>query len=465
MPWRRTLDANGNPILRDTETGEERPVERVAPESVAAQATSPPIQTAPSDDSMTRGEGFGVGLGALGNLLGSVLSGQLRPGPALGEAGVQGVERWLGEPADVRAVGARAQPETGAAIGAAIPSNAPGLDFGDSTALRPADQALMDEIRSILGTGVDEPEAGPEPDAALGATSPGDRAAADLDSATAFMSLGLPDPAQGDPGLARLAEVARERESRFAPILERELARATEQRDLVSEDNPRRDWLFNTLMFGGRLLGGERGNIAGRMIQERSAAEDAWTDRIIQLTEAGASMEDAIARADAAILSNQYQTGVGLEERDYSRGMAERQFGLQERQVEAQQTQADRQLRLMLAEILSQGLQRTEESNLAAAGTLLESPMAGEASRFIAQSQIPGASPETQATLAGTLSQRARLAPVIERVLAGVSRGDVRDIRREATRAARAQGIELTPADLALIERTIVQSRVGAPSE
>lgn len=446
MSWRRTLDANGNPILRNTETGEERPVERTVPESVApppgagqnapgnlmADPTPSPVRTqqtasltgpAPTglrlNDWNVLPNGRTVWVDAQGqqhaerpyvpgglvnppdpNLsgFGNFFNQYFNPVPALRNVGVgvenfvSNVDNWARVPQGQLAALPQAQ--------AAAPAEPEPLDltFPQST---PGGEEYAQEIEGIIASLGDNAR-GPE-----------------------FP----PFPTQtADPGLQALVERASARDARVQELVSERLARL-ESRNPEARNRWARvgEWLSAWAASGDAAAGGA---IMSQMLaRDREMAQE-LEDEALRWEMFGLDSGDALAAAQASLLSGQHAAQMATLIGQHRQDVQSATLGFESGQ-NAQQLQAT--LAASLAQALLEDRARAEERYGGVLERLLPGRYGQEAG--VALARNAGAGEDVAAVFGEELARDQRLAQIAARLSGAYARrGDARRLAREARR-------------------------------
>lgn len=336
MPWFQRLNqATGAYEEVNDETGEVRPM---APQAVQAAAAPTSVAGGPSGfvtpqgNERIPGDVLGV-TGAVRDFGQSLARGFQQLGQGI--AGIGGAQPQV-QTAPVEA------PDTpmpnggpGAAIGAMVGQYQP-LEFNEPD-LFPEDQQAIETLSSIQ-TG--------------------------MEGSTPTLPTRTYTP---DPGLAALVDIARQRDERLSPIIERLIAQVEgRQSEHAGRSNMRQfgEWL-------GRLAASRDLSQGGTILQDmRSRTDDLenqWSAEILRLTEMGYSLDEAVARAQAGVASGEHQARERTSEAGYEQAVTERQLTDPDRR-------ASTQLAIALAQLQQEAGNRAREAQEAGLGTVAQIP-------------------------------------------------------------------------------------------
>lgn len=231
-----------------------------------------------------------------------------------------------------------------------------------------------------------------------------------------------------DPANAELVEMARNRQQRMDPLIQRLIKDVEDQRTRHgnrSNIHQFGEWLSNVAASGdasqaGVILQGMRDRTADRNRD--------WSAEIVRLTEAGYGLEEAIARAQAGVTSATH----GASERTM-----EARFGRDVNQAEAGR---DAQLSganvgVQLAQILQQSLAAQEQRQLEALAQMSNDPVLSVgASRQLGAESLPG-NPRMGRTFGQSIARQQRLRDLATRVTGPYQRrSDLRNLGRDLRR-------------------------------
>lgn len=461
--WRATTDEMGQPIWRDSETGAERPREgeirtqAAGPGTGAETAIMAPTASGsdgaegwfvlPNDRAVYRGPGGEVTAerpfvpGGLVNPPDPNLSGAgnffnqyFNPIPAMQNVGigvenfVAGVDNWARVPVGdlQRDPGQEGLPTTAAAgpgtILGEIAGASPGL-FPEGYEYQPPEyqEEVLGILRDALGSGVTGGEG-------------------DLTTPPTF----TPDPA-----IAMRTAQAEARRDRLMPLIEEEIARIRGERERhANRSNMQQfgEWLSRWAATGRP---GAAGQTLVDMRERTSRLERQWTMEILRLTEAGYSLEDAVASANANVASAAHQAGERTSIAGYEDAVGDRAARLQGRS-------ADVGLAGTLASVLAGFGAQNEAAEREALSVLSGIPgYEAVGASELGRSMFPN-NPEVSGVFASSAAEEAQIASVLSRM--GMERGDRRRMEREIRRlwpsATRAQ-----------IDRVIQRSMATAGAE